>query len=76
MTNKPITDPRRRAAIAMLRAGTATMSEVAALAGTSRQLVLVWAKLDKVDYAALRHARLQREWLRRFAMARAKTGQG
>lgn len=59
-------DNTRAAAIAMLRSGMATLSEVADLAGTSRQLVRYWAKAAGVDWQAARAAKLQREFQRRL----------
>jgi hypothetical protein len=53
----------RLAAVAMLRAGTASPTEVAALAGVSRQLVYRWAQLDHVmDWQARRMGHLALAW--------------
>lgn len=64
----PEQDPeaRRVAAVAMLRLGIATLSEVARLAGVSRQLVAYWAESAGVDASQARAAWLDRQWLRRL----------
>jgi hypothetical protein len=49
-----------RAAISLLRNGLASPSEVAQLAGVSRQLVNYWA--TEIDWRKARAARLAREW--------------
>ena len=56
----------RRAAVAMLKAGTATMSEVAALAGVSRQVVQYWAKAAGINCAQARNELLRRVWITRL----------
>lgn len=55
-------DTTKRAAIAMLAKGAATLSEVARLADTSRQLVRHWAKQAGLDVAKIRERRIAREW--------------
>ena len=54
-----------KAALAMLRLGIATQSEVAELAGTSRQLVRHWATRAGVDAPGARAEYLKREWEKR-----------
>jgi hypothetical protein len=49
-------------ALRLMRAGRATMAEVAHLAGTSRQLVAHWAQRAGVDPIAARRAYLERLW--------------
>lgn len=46
----------------MLRLGIANLSEVAELAGVSRQAASWWAMTDGVDWRAERKTRLEREW--------------
>lgn len=66
MKNKPTTNPQRRAAIALLRLGHASLSEVADLAGVPRQNVHMWTKLDGMtDWQSRRKAWLEREWVKR-----------
>lgn len=60
MTNDYSTE--RAAALAMLNAGLATASEVARLAGVSRQLVRHWATQEGIDPRRIRDARLAKEW--------------
>jgi len=50
----------RRAALSMLSEGLASLSEVARLAGVSRQLMSHWAKDIDVDRA--RNGYLSKEW--------------
>ena len=56
------TETIRAPAVRMLADGVATMSEVAELASTSRQLVRHWAKQAGIDAAAARAEYLQRAW--------------
>ena len=52
----------RDIAVAMLRAGTATIAEVAWLAKTSHQRVSYWAKRADIDARKCRELYLAREW--------------
>lgn len=67
-TTKPqstANDRSRQAALALLRDGRATVTEIAGLAGTSRQLVRHWAIRANVDAGAIQRARdryLARAW--------------
>lgn len=54
----------RGAALKLLRSGLATQSEVAELAGVSRQLVAYWAKQEDIDPLEARAAWLQKSWRR------------
>jgi len=54
----------RAAAIELLRAGLATQSEVAELAGVSRQLVAYWAKQGEIDPGEARQRWLNEAWRR------------
>ena len=57
------TEPTTRdVAVAMLRAGTATIAEVAWLAKTSHQRVSYWAKRADIDARKCRELYLTREW--------------
>lgn len=68
MTKYATTDAARRAAIALLRSGLVSLSEVAELAGVSRQLVHWWSKHDGiVDWQPKRTAYLKRTWAKRLA---------
>jgi hypothetical protein len=51
-----------KAALRMLRAGAATLSEVAELAGTSRQLVRHWAMRAGIDAGQARAKHLKKRW--------------
>lgn len=62
----------RAAALEMLKAGEADVSDVARLAGVDRQLVHYWAKVERIDVADRRDAVLSRQW--RGHMARLKGG--
>ena len=62
MTNDPSIDYALRAALILLRTGRATQSEVAELAGTSRQLVRHWAMRHGIDCRGARNARLVALW--------------
>lgn len=52
----------RRAAVAAIRRGHLTMSEVADLAGTSRQLVAYWCARAKIDPVRAREKYIAVEW--------------
>jgi hypothetical protein len=52
----------RDIAVAMLRAGTATIAEVAWLAKASHQRVSYWAKRAEIDTRKCRELCLTREW--------------
>lgn len=53
-----------RAAMTLLREGLASPSEVAEIAGVSRQLVRHWLLADKTDWRKQRRARLTAMWRR------------
>jgi hypothetical protein len=55
-------DGTRRAAIEILSEGLATHSEVARLAGVSRQLVRHWADREGIDVPRTRAAKLREMW--------------
>ena len=55
---------KRAAAMALLRKGLATQSEVAELAQKSRQLVRYWAGMAKIDSSKARAKYLARIWLK------------
>ena len=60
-----MTEPKtttRDVAVAMLRAGTATVAEVAWLAKTSHQRVSYWAKRADIDARKCRETYLTKEW--------------
>lgn len=59
MTSQDIAE---RAALSLLAQGLATQSEVAMLAGVSRQLVAYWVKRDRVACERMRKATLLRAW--------------
>ena len=60
------TEPTTRdVAVAMLRAGTATIAEVAWLAKASHQRVSYWAKRAGIDARKCRDLYLAKEWARR-----------
>jgi hypothetical protein len=63
MTNDHST---KTAALALLAAGEATLSEAAELAGASRQLVRHWARREGIDPAATRAAWLKSAWRKRL----------
>lgn len=62
MTSDDTTKEVRRAALAMMRTGMATIAEVARLAGVSRQLAHYWADAAEIDPAKSRAAWLARQW--------------
>ncbi len=53
-------DKQRKAAVAMLSSGRATVSEIARLVKSSRQRVQFWAR--GIDVAAARSAWLAKQW--------------
>lgn len=55
-------DSTRDAAVAMLASGEATLSEVAQVAGVSRQLVRYWANKAGVDPSKARGAKIAKAW--------------
>jgi len=59
-----MTDNTRDVAVAMLRAGAATVAEVAWLANASHQRVSYWAKAAGIDARKCRESWLTREWAR------------
>lgn len=63
----------RATAVAMANEGLATLSELAELAGTSRQLVRYWCKVEGIDVSGIqrklaneRATLLRREWRKRM----------
>lgn len=52
----------REAALKLLRAGLASQSEVATLAGVSRQAVSLWCASAKLDWRKARADALARAW--------------
>lgn len=56
----------RAAVLAMLMRGEATISELARLAGVSRQLVFYWSGAAGIDPSATRRAYLKARWERRM----------
>lgn len=52
----------RAKAIKLLRAGLATQSEIARLAGVDRQLVAYWVAQAGIDVASARETRLRKMW--------------
>lgn len=64
MTTQTSTEITRKAALKLLAAGTASPSEVADLAGVSRQLVRFWIKSADLNWRAARMAALQKAWWR------------
>lgn len=61
-------NPARKAARAMLMEGIASPSEVAELAGVSRQLVNFW--MADLDWRKARETRLAKEWRARLRSTR------
>jgi hypothetical protein len=57
----------RQAGVAMLRQGHANLSEVASLAGVTRQGVRRWAQVAYIDWQAARTERLARLWKKKLA---------
>lgn len=55
-------DVARAAALKLLATGQATPSEVAELAGVSRQVVAYWIDAAKLNWRKARRARLAAEW--------------
>lgn len=77
MTRKPTTerDPLARPAVLdLLREGSATLSEAAELAGTTRQLVAYWARTEGIDPMLTRAARLAKLWKQKRARIRRRSG--
>lgn len=64
MTSKDNTETVRQAALKLLAKGIASPSEVAELAGVSRQLVYFWINSAGVDWRRARQAALQKSWQR------------
>lgn len=64
MTTQDITE---RAALSLLSQGLASQSEVADLAGVSRQLVGYWVKRDRIHCDRTRKAVLLRAWRKAVA---------
>jgi hypothetical protein len=64
MTTQDITE---RAALSLLAQGMASKSEVAELAGVSRQLVGYWAKRDGIACERMRKATLLKMWRKALA---------
>jgi hypothetical protein len=60
MANEP--NMKREAALSLLRRGVASPSEVAELAGVSRQLVRHWLKASGINWRPARAALLQKAW--------------
>jgi DNA invertase Pin-like site-specific DNA recombinase len=56
----------RAAAVDLLAKGLATPSEVAHLAGVSRQLVQHWTAQAGIDWRHAREERLSKEWQKRL----------
>lgn len=52
----------RAAAVEMLKAGEADVSDVARLAGVDRRVVDYWARVAKVDVAKRRNAKQATQW--------------
>lgn len=53
---------QRRAALALLRSGEANPSEIARLAGVSRQAASMWAKVAGINWLKLRRIRIAKLW--------------
>lgn len=73
-TTKNNTSPKQAAAIAMLKAGHVSLSEVAILAGVSRQLVFRWLtvredgqRVTKLDWQQRRWTYLEKQWRKHIA---------
>lgn len=66
----PTDDDARRAALALLKAGLATLSEVAELVPTSRQLVRYWADRAGIDSREARAELLKAQWAKKLARAK------
>jgi hypothetical protein len=61
---KTIDPDARRAAVTLLRRGTITVSEAAALAGVSRQVVRYWCKSARIGIGATRAVMIGKAWRR------------
>lgn len=77
---KDDTNPKRVAAIAMLKAGTASLSEVATLAGVSPQAASRWIQTESAgkrklafDWQAKRTKYLARTWRKQLAKSSTKS---
>lgn len=57
---------RTNAGLSLLRAGEANPSEIARLAGVSRQAVSAWARIAGIDWRAVRNAKLAAVWARKI----------
>src|SRR5258708_3217573 len=57
-----VSDSTRERALRLLAEGCATLTEVAELAGTSRQLVRFWANRAGIDWATARDRHLRALW--------------
>lgn len=64
MTTQDITE---RAALSLLAQGLATQSEVAGLAGVSRQLVRYWVKRERIACERMRKSALVKLWRKALA---------
>lgn len=62
----------RAAAVEMLKAGEADVSDVARLAGVDRRVVDYWAKVAEIDVAKRRNAKQATQW--RGHLANVKGG--
>lgn len=74
MTKYATTDAARRAAMALLKSGQVSLSEVAELAGVSKQLAFRWITVQKdgkrapsFDWQAKRTAYLKARWSKQLA---------
>lgn len=63
-------DPRILATQALLRSGKATMAEVAALVGTSRQQIALWTNRAGINAVETRRAYLRSEWKEALIIAK------
>jgi hypothetical protein len=57
---------RANAGLALLRSGQANPSEVARLAGVSRQAASQWARIAEIDWRTIRDRRLAVLWQRQL----------
>jgi transposase-like protein len=62
----------RAAAVDMLKAGEADVSDIARLAGVDRRVVHYWAKVEKIDVAARRNAKQAAQWRGHLAKVKGK----
>lgn len=63
----------RAAAVEMLKAGEADVSDIARLAGVDRRVVHYWAKVEKIDVAAKRNAKQATQWRGHLANIKGTT---